>query len=58
MNTTLTREFDETFSALLDATNLVHRLRTIDADFASRLRAQGRLMDARIDVGRARAALV
>lgn len=52
-----TESFDETFRALLDASNMVHRLRRIDADFATRMRAHVHLMHARVDVCKARAAL-
>jgi len=46
--------FDETFQKLLDASNLVQRLREIDAEPRARIEAQSSLFSARIDASKAR----
>ncbi len=57
MQTTLTSTFDQTFRKLLDAANLVQRLRDIEASPRERLDAHSALVAARLDAGRARAQL-
>ena len=47
-------DFDETFRRLLEASNLVQRLREINAEPGVRIEAQRCLFSARIDANRAR----
>ncbi len=55
--TTLTNEFDTTFEDLLTASNLVHRLRVIEADFTSRSAAVTNLFYRRVDMAEVRSHL-
>ncbi len=52
-----TDEFDETFQRLLEASNLVQRLREIDAEPGVRIAAHTELLHARVDAGKARTQL-
>ena len=49
--------FDEIFRRLLEASNLVQRLRDIEADPIERIDAHNQLLQARIDAQKARAVL-
>lgn len=50
-------DFDDIFRKLLEASNLVQRLREIDAEPALRIEAQSNLLNARIDASHARSRL-
>ena len=47
-------DFDATFWRLLEAANLVQRLREVDAEPGIRIEAQRKLLSARVDASRAR----
>lgn len=60
MNTTENErntEFGDSFRKLLEASNLVQRLREMNARPGDRIEAQTKLMRARVDAGRARSML-